>query len=104
MGPLDPGCFGCCIYFPMPKLIQQWMGIAPPAELSDPEQIRAWADAVFTGEPQIIVPLAGLPLGIGTLHQVADERGYKVTKVAEWGGNQGGPRSWQFDLINLPKD
>lgn len=59
------------------------MGTAPKPELSDPKQIRAWADAIFTGEPQVIVPLYDLPLGIGTLHQIAEERGYQYTRVAE---------------------
>lgn len=76
------------------------MGTAPKPELSDPKQIRAWADAIITGEPQVIVPLYDLPLGIGTLHQIAEERGYQYTRVAEWGGYQGGPVSWQFDLIS----
>ena len=100
MDPLDPGCCGCCLFLPMPKFLQRWMGVAPKTEITDPEQIRAWADAVFTGEPTIIVSLTDLPIGIGALHQVAEERGYKYSRVDAYLGYQGMPSHWQFDLVN----
>lgn len=102
MGPLDPGCFGCCMFFPLPKFIQRWMGVS--FELTNPKKIARWADEHFDGSSPVLISLYALPVGIGVLHQVADERGYRKTRVAKEGGWEGESPIWQFDLENPPND
>lgn len=102
MDPLDPGCCGCCLFLPMPKFLQRWMGTS--FEITNPKKIAAWADTVFDGSPTVMLSLYKLPVGIGVLHQVADERGYRFTEVADDGIRNDTPQIWRFDLIEPTTD
>lgn len=86
----------------MPKFIQRWMGVNN--ELTNPKKIASWADSIFDSSPIVMVSLYKLPVGIGTLHQVADERGYRMTQVADDGVITDTSPIWRFDLANSSTD
>ena len=104
MDPLDPGCCGCCLFFPMPKFLRRWVGGELPESthhLTDPDDIKQWGDAVFDGRPTVLIRTSDFRVGLGTIHQLADERGYHYTGIADFGG-EGWPMVYQFDLIGSP--